>query len=82
MKFNPKHTVIRPEEPETVEEKVIFSLTATTSVNVRKDPDKDSMSLGVLYPGSKVDVEEFDKDWYKIVNGEHKGGYVRRPYLK
>lgn len=82
MKFNPKHTVIRPEEPETVEEKVILSLTSTTSVNVRKDPDKDSMSLGVLYPGSKVDVEEFDKDWYKIVNGEHKGGYVRRPYLK
>ena len=86
MKFNPKHTVLRPEEPETVEEKVvvpvIFSLTSTTSVNVRKDPDKDSMSLGVLYPGSKVDVEEFDKDWYKIVNGDHKGGYVRKPYLK
>lgn len=85
MKFNPKHTVIRPvdipEEPETVVP-VIFSLTATTSVNVRKDPDKDSMSLGVLYPGSKVDVKEFDKDWYKIVKGEHKGGYVRRPYLK
>ena len=86
MRFSPKTTVIRPssipEESETAEEKVIFSLTSTTSVNVRKDPDKDSMALGVLYPGTKVDVEEFDKDWYKIVTGEHKGGYVRRPYLK
>lgn len=90
MRFSPKPTVIRPssipEESETAEEKVvapvIFSLTSTTSVNVRKDPDKDSMALGVLYPGTKVDVEEFDKDWYKIVTGEHKGGYVRRPYLK
>ena len=86
MRFSPKPTVIRPssipEESETAEEKVIFSLTSTTSVNVRKDPDKDSMALGVLYPGTKVDVEEFDKDWYKIVTGDHKGGYVRRPYLK
>lgn len=91
MRFSPKPTVTQvvdvPKEPEEVkdipvEAPVTLVRTAETSVNVRRDPDKDSPSLGVLYPGTKVEVESFDRDWYKIVNGEHKGGYVHRPYLK
>lgn len=94
MRFSPKPTVTQvvdvPKDPEVVEEvkdipveaPVTLSRTAETSVNVRRDPDKDSPSLGVLYSGAKVEVESFDRDWYKIVKGEHKGGYVRRPYLK
>lgn len=86
MRFSPKPTVTQvvdvPKDPEEVKEIPVTLLTAETSVNVRRDPDKDSPSLGVLYPGTKVEVESFDRDWYKIVKGEHKGGYVRRPYLK
>lgn len=86
MRFSPKPTVTQvidvPKEPKEVKEIPVTLLTAETSVNVRRDPDKDSPSLGVLYPGTKVEVESFDRDWYKIVKGEHKGGYVRRPYLK
>lgn len=86
MRFSPKPTVTQvadvPKDPEEVKEIPVTLLTAETSVNVRRDPDKDSPSLGVLYSGAKVEVESFDRDWYKIVKGEHKGGYVRRPYLK
>lgn len=93
MKFNPRHTVAPvvdvPKDPEVVEEvkdipvePEVSVLSATTAVNVRRDPEKDSPSLGVLFPGSKIEAEEFDKDWYKIVKGDYKGGYVRKPYLK
>lgn len=90
MRFSPKPTVAQvvdvPKEPEEVKDipvkTAVTLLTAETSVNVRRDPDKDSPSLGVLYSGAKVEVESFDRDWYRIVKGEHKGGYVRRPYLK
>lgn len=64
------------------EEPKVFDRTAVTTVNVRKDPDKDSPSLGVLYPNTTVKAETFDQDWYKVVSGDYKGGYVRRPFLK
>ena len=59
-----------------------FKRTAVTTVNVRKEPSKDSTSLGVLYANSEVSVEVFDNDWYKVTAGDYKGGYVRKAFLK
>ena len=95
MKFN-KSTVpvteISNEEFDTIEKEVpkkekveakakIFA-SPTIGVNARSNPDTNSASLGVLFPGTQYEVEEFDKDWYKLLSGEKKGAYVRKEYMK
>jgi len=91
MKFNPRHatgpvTEIPDEEFDKIvskpEPKIFDRVVSVASVNVRRDPDKDSPSLGVLYNGSKIEVESFDNNWYKVAAGDYKGGYVRKPFLK
>lgn len=67
---------------EKVESKQKIFATPTIGVNARSNPDTKSSSLGVIYPGTQYEVEDFDREWYKLVSGDKKGAYVRKEYMK
>lgn len=71
-------------DPEPVKEATPSPITmnaeANLAVNIRELPTHTANIVKVLFPGEKIQVTEYNKDWYKVVNLK-KDCYVRKEFI-
>ena len=63
-------------EKDIIEKDVYVTVTSTTGLNVREQPNLDSEKVGVLEYGAKVKVLEETGDWFKTDSG-----YIFKEYV-
>ncbi len=71
-------------DPEPVKEEIPSPITMTAeanlAVNIRELPTPSASIVKVLFPGEKIQVTEYNNDWYKVVN-LGKDCYVRKEFV-
>lgn len=63
-------------EKDIIEKDMYVTVTSTTGLNVREQPNLDSEKVGVLEYGAKVKVLEETGDWFKTDSG-----YIFKEYV-
>lgn len=81
IKREPKYS--QPDPEPVKEEKpspITITAKANIAVNIRELPTPSASVVKVLFPGENVQVTEYNKDWYKVVNLK-KDCYVRKEFI-
>ena len=81
--------VIEPAE-ETIEEvteveenptEVAFGKVNCSKLNVRKEPSIHSTPLCIIEHGTRMEISEFDGEWFKILTPDGVSGYCMRKFI-
>jgi len=70
-----------PETPATPQTKTVYVNTPGSVLNVRSGPGTNNAVMGTLKHGEKVNVTDYNNDWYKLTFSG-KTGYISRPFTK
>ena len=72
------------EEVTEVEEKsteVAFGKVNCSKLNVRKEPNINSVPLCIIEHGTRMEISEFDGEWVKILTSDGVSGYCMRKFI-
>ena len=72
------------EEAAEVEEKsteVAFGKVNCSKLNVRKEPNINSVPLCIVEHGTRMEISEFDGEWVKILTSDGVSGYCMRKFI-
>ena len=69
------------QEPETGSGDVIGTVTANTTVNIRKSASQTSEKVGVVYEGEKLDLLEKRSDGWMKIKYKGKTAYVKSEFV-
>ena len=76
------------EETEVVEDKTpdevpkpIYGVVNCSKLNIRRGPSIDTTSLCIVEGGSKLDIEQFNEEWLKVLTEDGISGYCMRKFI-
>ena len=76
------------EETEVIEDKTpdevpkpIYGVVNCSKLNIRRGPSIDTASLCIVEGGSKLDIEQFNEEWLKVLTEDGISGYCMRKFI-
>lgn len=76
------------EETEVIEDKTpdevpkpIYGVVNCSKLNIRRGPSIDTASLCIVEGGSKLDVEQYNEEWLKVLTEDGISGYCMRKFI-
>ena len=76
------------EETEVIEDKTpdevpkpVYGVVNCSKLNVRRGPSIDTASLCIAESGSKLDIEQFNEEWLKVLTEDGISGYCMRKFI-
>ena len=72
--------VIEDETPDEVP-KPVYGVVNCSKLNVRRGPSIDTASLCIVEGGSKLDIEQYNEEWLKVLTEDGISGYCMRKFI-
>lgn len=76
------------EETEVIEDKTpdevpkpVYGVVNCSKLNIRRGPSIDTASLCIVEGGSKLDIEQFNEEWFKVLTEDGISGYCMRKFI-
>ena len=76
------------EETEVIEDKIpdevpkpVYGVVNCSKLNIRRGPSIDTTSLCIVEGGSKLDIEQFNEEWLKVLTEDGISGYCMREFI-
>ena len=76
------------EETEVIEDKTpdevpkpVYGVVNCSKWNIRRGPSIDTASLCIVEAGSKLDIEQFNEEWLKVLTEDGISGYCMRKFI-
>ena len=76
------------EETEVIEDKTpdevpkpVYGVVNCSKLNVRRGPSIDTTSLCIVEGGSKLDIEQYNEEWLKVLTEDGISGYCMRKFI-
>ena len=83
-----EETEVVTEETEVIEDKTpdevpkpVYGVVNCSKLNVRRGPSIDTASLCIVEGGSKLDIEQFNEEWFKVLTEDGITGYCMREFI-
>ena len=81
-------TVEETEEIEVIEDKTpdevpkpVYGVVNCSKLNIRRGPSIDTASLCIVEGGSKLDIEQYNEEWLKVLTEDGISGYCMRKFI-
>ena len=72
--------VIEDETPDEVP-KPVYGMVNCSKLNIRRGPSIDTASLCIVESGSKLDIEQYNEEWLKVLTEDGISGYCMREFI-
>ena len=72
--------VIEDKKPDDVP-KPVYGVVNCSKLNIRRGPSIDTTSLCIVEGGSKLDIEQFNEEWLKVLTEDGISGYCMREFI-
>ena len=72
--------VIEDETPDEVP-KPVYGVVNCSKLNIRRGPSIDTASLCIVEGGSKLDIEQYNEEWLKVLTEDGISGYCMRKFI-
>ena len=76
------------EETEVIENKTpdevpkpVYGVVNCSKLNIRRGPSIDTASLCIVESGSKLDIEQYNEEWLKVLTEDGISGYCMRKFI-
>ena len=76
------------EETEVIEDKIpdevpkpVYGVVNCSKLNIRRGPSMDTTSLCIVEGGSKLDIEQYNEEWLKVLTEDGISGYCMREFI-
>ena len=76
------------EETEVIEDKMpdevpkpVYGVVNCSKLNIRRGPSIDTTSLCIVEGGSKLDIEQYNEEWLKVLTEDGISGYCMREFI-
>ena len=76
------------EETEVIEDKTpdevpkpVYGVVNCSKLNIRRGPSIDTASLCIVECGSKLDIEQYNEEWLKVLTEDGISGYCMRKFI-
>ena len=76
------------EETEVIEDKApdevpkpVYGVVNCSKLNIRRGPSIDTTSLCIVEGGSKLDIEQYNEEWLKVLTEDGISGYCMREFI-
>ena len=76
------------EETEVIEDKIpdevpkpVYGVVNCSKLNIRRGPSIDTASLCIVESGSKLDIEQFNEEWLKVLTEDGISGFCMRKFI-
>ena len=76
------------EETEVIEDKTpdevpkpIYGVVNCSKLNIRRGPSIDTASLCIVEGGSKLDIEQYNEEWLKVLTEDGISGYCMNKFI-
>ena len=76
------------EETEVIEDKMpdevpkpVYGVVNCSKLNIRRGPSIDTASLCIVEGGSKLDIEQYNEEWLKVLTEDGISGYCMREFI-
>lgn len=76
------------EETEVIEDKTldevpkpVYGVVNCSKLNIRRGPSIDTTSLCIVEGGSKLDIEQYNEEWLKVLTEDGISGYCMRKFI-
>lgn len=76
------------EETEVIEDKTpdevpkpVYGVVNCSKLNIRRGPSIDTTSLCIVEGGSKLDIEQYNEEWLKVLTEDGISGYCMREFI-
>ena len=76
------------EETEVIEDKIpdevpkpVYGVVNCSKLNIRRGPSIDTASLCIVEGGSKLDIEQYNEEWLKVLTEDGISGYCMRKFI-
>ena len=76
------------EETEVIENKTpdevpkpVYGVVNCSKLNIRRGPSIDTTSLCIVEGGSKLDIEQYNEEWLKVLTEDGISGYCMRKFI-
>ena len=83
-----EETEVVTEETEVIEDKIpdevpnpIYGVVNCSKLNIRRGPSIDTTSLCIVEGGSKLDIEQYNEEWLKVLTEDGISGYCMREFI-
>ena len=75
-----KTEVIENKTPDEVP-KPVYGVVNCSKLNIRRGPSMDTTSLCIVEGGSKLDIEQYNEEWLKVLTEDGISGYCMRKFI-
>ena len=72
--------VIEDRTPDEVP-KPVYGVVNCSKLNIRRGPSIDTASLCIVEGGSKLDIEQYNEEWLKVLTEDGISGYCMREFI-
>ena len=72
--------VIEDKTPDEVQ-KPVYGVVNCSKLNIRRGPSIDTASLCIVEGGSKLDIEQYNEEWLKVLTEDGISGYCMRKFI-
>ena len=79
---------VATEETEVIEDKTpdevpkpVYGVVNCSKLNIRRGPSIDTASLCIVEGGSKLDIEQFNEEWFKVLTEDGISGYCMKKFI-
>ena len=76
------------EETEVIKDKIpdevpkpVYGVVNCSKLNIRRGPSIDTASLCIVEGGSKLDIEQYNEEWLKVLTEDGISGYCMREFI-
>ena len=69
------------EEEKILEAAPLYGIVNCARLNVRRGPSIDTKSVCVVESGSKLEIEYFNDEWFKVVTEDGISGYCMKKFV-
>ena len=76
------------EETKVIEDKIpdevpkpVYGVVNCSKLNIRRGPSIDTTSLCIVEGGSKLDIEQYNEEWLKVLTEDGISGYCMRKFI-
>ena len=83
-----EETEVVTEETEVIEDKTpdevpkpVYGVVNCSKLNIRRGPSIDTASLCIVEGGSKLDIEQFNEEWLKVLTEDGISGYCMKKFI-
>ena len=83
-----EETEVVTEETEAIEDKTpdevpkpVYGVVNCSKLNIRRGPSIDTASLCIVEGGSKLDIEQFNEEWLKVLTEDGISGYCMKKFI-